>query len=534
MEGYETRRLARATVIVASLFVTSRVLGLVRDILIAARFGTSPEYDAYVAAFRIPDLVFLVVMSGAFGSAFIPVYGELLASGARRTAWRLANALLSFTIAGYLVASGLTFLGADLIVRSLVAPGLAPDEQHLAAQLTRLLIVSPLCLGIGAAAKAMLESESRFTEPAVAPILYNVGIIIGLVVLVPSFGIFGLATGVLVGAIAYALFQLAPLYRMGWRFRVTVTTRVPGFRDVLSLLGPRLLAQVALHANLLVATNLASRIGSQHIGALNYAYQLFLLPHGIFALSAATVLFPTLTRYRSVGDLDQLERTFREALRGLAFLTLPMTVLFAGLAESIVQTLFQVGAFSAVSTALVADALRWFSPGLFAYATVELLTRLSYAFKDSRSPVLAALVAVTINVAFSLLLIRPLGHRALALSLAVATTVEMVVLGQLLRRHAAIGYVRLLADGTRLLPPLAVLSIAILWLAPPLAVVTDPSHGRSLPQVLVFLYTVGAMIGSYFLVALAVGQPDAIRVVSVLHRSMSRPMKQLLTAILDR
>jgi len=527
-------RLARATVIVAALFVASRALGLLREMLIAARFGTSADYDAYVAAFRIPDLLFLVVMSGAFGSAFIPVYTELLTKRGRSVAWQLANVLLSFTLSAFLLTGVATFLTADLLVHTFVAPGLSPPAQDLAAGLTRVLILSPLFLGIGAAAKAMLEAESRFTEPAVAPLLYNLGIILGALVLAPLAGIYGLAYGVLLGAVAYTSIQLVSLYRSGWRFSFSLRRTVPGLSDVVSLLGPRLLAQAAMQINILIMTNLASRVGHQSIAALQYAYQLFLLPHGVVALSLATVLFPTLAHYRSTGAFDRLAATFARSLRIALLVTLPLVVVFVFFARSIVQTLFQFGAFTASSTTLVSDALRWFAPGLIAYTVVELLTRLSYAFKDSRSPVIAALCAVGANLILGTVLARPLGHRGLALSLALATTLEMLVLAVLLRKHIAIHYPLVIIGLARALPALAVIALAALQFAPLLDRVTDPAYGRSFVQFLAFVYTLFALGASYLILALVCRQSDTVVIVRRLQAALPSPARNVLAVILGR
>lgn len=527
-------RLARATVIVAALFVVSRLFGLLREIVIAARFGTSPDYDAYVAAFRIPDLLFLVVMSGAFGSAFIPVYTELLAKRGREAAWKLANVLISFTLSAFVLTGLVTLLTAGLLIRQLVAPGLSPAAQDLAANLTRVLILSPLFLGIGAAAKAMLEADSRFTEPAVAPLLYNAGIITGALLLAPKAGIFGLAYGVVLGAAAYAAVQLVSLYRSGWRFFFSLHRRVPGLQDVGALLGPRLLAQAAMQINLLILTNLASRVGHQSIAALQYAYQIFLLPHGVIALSLATVLFPTLAHYRSTGALDRLQETFTRSLSLALLATLPLIAVFLFFARSIVQTLFEFGAFTATSTTLVAAGLRWFAPGLIAYTVVELLTRLSYAFKDGRSPVIAAVGAVGANLILGTLLAQPLGHRGLAFSLALATTLEMLILVLLLRKHLSIQYRLVVVRLARALPALAVTTLAAWWFAPLLDRVTDPALGRSFAQLLVFSYTLGALGASYLLLGLACRQPDLVALARRFLHSLPQPAQNLIEAILGR
>jgi putative peptidoglycan lipid II flippase len=528
------QRVARATVIVAACFVASRMLGLARDVLIAARFGTSPDYAAYVAAFRIPDLVFLVVMSGAFGSAFIPVYAELLARRQVRSAWTLANTLLTISLALFFLVWLVIFLIADIVIGSIVAPGLPPSERALAADLTRFLMLSPLLLGIGAAAKAMLESEARFTEPAIAPMLYNIGIILGALLLAPRWGVYGLSLGVVLGAGAYAAFQLWALGRTGWRYRPMIQRHVPGLREVARMLGPRLLAQVAMQANIVVLTNFASRIGQQQIAALQYAYQIFLLPYGIVALSVATVLLPTLSQYRTHGQLAELRELFGRALRSAVLLVTPAIVFFAAFDRSIVQTLFQFGAFTATSTTLVSEALRWFAPGLIAFTVVELLTRLSYSFKDSTAPVIAGGIAVACNLLSSALLLQPMGHRGLALSLSIATTVEMVVLAVLVQRRTGVSLVPTLRELGRAIPGILLLAVVSVLFSGPLAQATDPSHGRSVTQFALFVYTLTALLASYLTLLLVFRQPDILALLDRLIRYGRAPARRVRTGILDR
>ncbi|MDQ3541648.1 MAG: murein biosynthesis integral membrane protein MurJ, partial [Chloroflexota bacterium] len=201
--GARGRTVAANAAIVALAFAVSRVLGMVREIIIAARFGTGETYDAYIAAFRIPDLLFFIVMSGAFGSAFIPVFGGYLTQGDEERAWRLANTLLTWIVVAFLIAAQLIFLFAPQLVGTVIAPELSAESQDLAVNLTRLLLLSPLLLGLGAAAKGMLEAEDAFTLSAIAPILYNLGIIFGAIALAPVFGIYGLAAGVIIGALAH-------------------------------------------------------------------------------------------------------------------------------------------------------------------------------------------------------------------------------------------------------------------------------------------------------------------------------------------
>lgn len=499
-----SRSVAANATIVAAAFVVSRVLGLLREILIARQFGTSGDYDAYVAAFRIPDLLFLVVMSGAFGSAFIPVFAGFLSRGEQDRAWRLASAVLTYTVLTLLVVGQLVFLFAGPLMRDIVAPGLAPPQQDLAVNITRLLLLSPLLLGLGAAAQGMLQAQDAFTLPAVAPILYNLGIIAGALLLAPTMGVYGLAVGVIVGAAGHAGVQFVGLIRRGMHFSPTLSRRVQGLGEVARLMAPRLVGQAAFQINFIVMTNFASRLGESKVSAINYAYQVFMLPHGVLALSLSTVIFPMMARQYELNQLDDLKVTLRGALGPLIFLTFPASVGLFAFRTSIVQVLFQFGSFSDESTRLVAQALAYFSVGLVAFAVVEAVTRAFYAMHDTRTPVTVAIVTVIANIALSAYLAPRLGHGGLALSIALTTVVEMAILLTVLYRRIG-GLGRGLLESTiKAAAATAIMAVVALRFAGPLAQVTDPSDGRSIAGMVMFVVTLGAtgityLVSAYYL-----------------------------------
>jgi len=499
-----SRSVAANATIVAAAFVVSRVLGLLREILIARQFGTSGDYDAYVAAFRIPDLLFLVVMSGAFGSAFIPVFAGFLSRGEQDRAWRLASAVLTYTVLTLLVVGQLVFLFAGPLMRDIVAPGLAPPQQDLAVNITRLLLLSPLLLGLGAAAQGMLQAQDAFTLPAVAPILYNLGIIAGALLLAPTMGVYGLAFGVIVGAAGHAGVQFVGLIRRGMHFSPTLSRRVQGLGEVARLMAPRLVGQAAFQINFIVMTNFASRLGESKVSAINYAYQVFMLPHGVLALSLSTVIFPMMARQYELNQLDDLKVTLRGALGPLIFLTFPASVGLFAFRTSIVQVLFQFGSFSDESTRLVAQALAYFSVGLVAFAVVEAVTRAFYAMHDTRTPVTVAIVTVIANIALSAYLAPRLGHGGLALSIALTTVVEMAILLTVLYRRIG-GLGRGLLESTiKAAAATAIMAVVALRFAGPLAQVTDPSDGRSIAGMVMFVVTLGAtgityLVSAYYL-----------------------------------
>lgn len=494
--------------VVAAAFVASRFLGLLREILIARQFGTSDNYDAYVAAFRIPDLLFLVVMSGAFGSAFIPVFGGFLSRDESERAWRLASAVLTYTVVTLLIAGQLVFLFAEPLMHQIVAPGLAPPQQHLAVNLTRLLLLSPLLLGLGAASQSMLQAHDAFTLPAIAPLLYNLGIIFGAVVLAPRMGVYGLAVGVIIGAAGHAGIQFIGLVRRGMRFVPTLSRRIDGLGEVGRLMAPRIVGQVAFQVNFIVLTNFASRLGDSRVSAINYAYQLFMLPHGILALSLSTVIFPLMARQFELRLIDDLRRTLRRALGPLLFLTFPSAVGLLIFRTSIVQVLFQFGSFSSESTRLVAEALAYFAPGLMAFAVVEAVTRAFYAMHDTRTPVIAALITIAANVLLSWLFAPRLGHGGLALSISITTTIEMTILLVVLQRRLG-GLGRTLLDSIwRSALAAGAMAVAAIWLAGPLERATDPTHGRSIFAMAAFAYTLFAVGATYLVAAYFLRSPE--------------------------
>ena len=497
--------LAGNAAIVASAFIVSRLLGMVREMVIAARFGTTPNYDAYVAAFRIPDLLFLVVMSGAFGSAFIPVFGAMLSKGRPERAWQLASAILSWTLVALSATALLVFVFAGPLMRQVVAPGLSEEQLRLATNLTRMLLLSPLLLGLGAAFKGMLEAQERFALSAYAPVFYNLAIIFGAVALVPMFGVYGLAFGVIAGATLHAALQAIGLWRGGMRLRLGLSRDVEGLRDVVRLMAPRVLGQAAFQVNFIVMTNFASRMAASRVGALNYAYQLLMLPYGVLALSLSTVIFPRLARQFAAGHVDEMKATLARSLTPLIFLTLPAAVGLLCFRIAIVQVVFQFGSFDAASTRLVSQALAYFALSLLGLSVVEAVTRAFYAMHDTRTPVIASVSTIAVNITLSWFLAPRMGHAGLALSFALTTTGEMTILLIILRRRiggwssAAWGAVTRSLVATALFVPVAY------WMGNTLANATDPEMGRSVIGYALFAFGVGTAALVYVAIAYALG-----------------------------
>jgi putative peptidoglycan lipid II flippase len=514
------RSLARNAGIVAIAFVISRVLGLVREVVLANQFGTSEQLSAYVSAFRIPDLLFLVVMAGAFGSAFIPVFSGLMGEGAADDAWKLASVV--FNISGLLVVvmAAVAWVFAPQLVKTVVAPDASPVTQELTIECMRILLLSPVFLGFGIAAKGILEGQDLFTLPAFAPVIYNTATVVGAIVLGPRFGVQGVAMGVVVGAFGFLAVQIPGLVRSGMRYRLSMNPSTRGLGEVARLLGPRLIGQAAFQLNFIAVTNLAWRTGDQSVSALNYAWQLLMLPHGVLALSVSTVILPTLSRLWQQDDVSAFRLTLLSAIQPLLFLSLPASVLLFAFRTSIVQTLFQTGAFSTESTALVAAPLAFLAAGLASYALVEALTRAFYAMHDTKTPVIAGITIVVLNIAVGYALLGSMGYLGLALALSLSTTVEAVIL-------VAVLYRRIGGFGgsehfwlARLLATTAITAIAAAALSQPLAEATAPGNGPRLQQLVIFLIGAAAVGLVFVIAAWLFRMPELETIVSQLSRRL--------------
>jgi putative peptidoglycan lipid II flippase len=475
------------------------LLGLLREVILARQFGTTGEYDAYVSAFRVPDLLFLVVMSGAFGAAFIPVFGGFIARDDREGASALASAVITFSALITIALGTIAFLLAAPIMEYVVAPGLSPELHDVATKTMRILLLSPVLLGLGIAAKGILEAQDQFTLPAISPILYNLAIIVFALVLAPSKGVYGVAIGVVVGAALHFLVQLPGLLRTGLHFVPSLSTQVEGLHEVGRLLLPRIVGLAAFQVNFIVVNYFASQDGEGKVSALNYAWQLMMLPHGVLALSISTVVFPTMARLYQRGDMPGVRATFMRALQPLIFLTLPASLGLYEFRVPIVQTIFQSGEFSGLSTTLVADPLALLAIGLVWYGLVEVLTRVFYAMHDTLTPVITGVAIILFNIVLGKILVDHVGYVGLALSLSASTGIEALALAVVLRRRlgrfppsfgAWLGRVAIAA---------AVMALVAEAIEPKLTDATTPGEAPRLVQLFLLGYALAVVAAAYFL-----------------------------------
>jgi putative peptidoglycan lipid II flippase len=432
-------QIARAAGLVVGLFLVSRILGLAREMVISHQFGTSGALDAYLAAFRLPDILFQIVAGGALASAFIPTFTGYLAKSDKDGGWRLASSIINLVVAITSVVAVVAAALAPLLVSTVIAPGFDPDRQALTVRLMRMMLVTPIVFGVSGVIMGILNAQKHFLLPALAPIIYNLSIIAGALLLAPAMGVQGLALGVVAGAFGHLAIQLPGLVRYRMRYTAAFGLRNPGVHEVGRLMLPRMLGLAAVQLNFLVNTILASGLVAGSISALNYAWLLMLLPQGIFAQAVATVAFPTFSTQEATGQRAEMRSTLAATLRVVLFLAVPAAVGLIVLRVPLVGAIFQRGSFTATSTGLVAPVLALFALGLPAHSVVEIVVRAFYAMHDTKTPVLVGIGAMALNVLLSLTFIaafraagwQPIG--GLALSNSLATTLEMGALLAILR-----------------------------------------------------------------------------------------------------
>jgi len=416
-------------------FLVSRLLGLLRDVAIGAQFGTSGSYDAYVVAFRIPDIIYTLIAGGILVSAFVPTFTDYLAKDDRPGAWRMASAVINLVTLVLIAAAILAALFAEPLVRYLLAPGFGPEKQQLTVELMRLMLIPPIIFGISGIVMGILYAHQSFWLPGLAPSMYNLGIIAGALVLAPTLGIFGLAIGAIVGALLHLLVQVPGLIKVKARYTFRLSVRDPGVREVMRLMVPRLFGVAVIQLNFLVETILASFLSTGAVSALNYAWRVMLTPQAVVAQSVATAAFPTFADQYSRGQLSQLRSSLSATIRSIFFIAIPASIGLLVLCQPIIQLVFQRGQFTEESTALVAAALGAYALGLIGHSGVEILARAFYALHDTKTPVLLGILSLAINLVISLSLINVLGVTGLALANTIAALIEMVLLIVMIRKR---------------------------------------------------------------------------------------------------
>lgn len=441
-----TGKIARSAGAVSIAVMCSRVLGLIREQVFAGLFGAGFAIDAFVVAFRIPNLLRDLFAEGALSAAFVTVFTDYSTNRGAEATWRLAgNVLVFFSV----LISALTLAGmywADPIV-NLLAPDFldVPGKTALTVKLTRIMFPFLLFVSLAAVVMGILNTKGKFFVPAMSSTFFNLGSIVGglsLAWLFPRFGqpaIAGMAWGTLIGGALQLLMQLPTLRRVGFQLRLHCNPFDPGLRRILLLMLPATIGMSATQINIFVNTNFAASCVEGSVSWLNYAFRLVQLPIGVFGVALSIAVMPVLAKQAAEKDLASLKQTFTSSLVLVFALAIPATAGLVLLSQPIIRLIFEHGAFTAADTLQTADALTYYAIGLFAYSAIKVMVPVFYAIGNTKYPVIGSFLGVGINILIITQVIDLLQHRGIALSTSCAMILNFSFLGVILYRKLA-GY----------------------------------------------------------------------------------------------
>jgi len=414
--------------------LASRILGLFRDRLLASTFGAGDTLDVYYAAFRIPDLIYNILILGALSAAFIPVFTSLISNEKEKEAWKLAGGIMNLAV-GLIIIFSIVFCIFSPFLMRIITPGFSPEKMEKVVLFTRIMFLSPLFLGISGIFGGILTSYKRFFIYSLAPIFYNVGIIFGILVFVKIWGPIGLAWGVVLGAFLHMLTQYPSAYQLGFRNSLSLAKHIKNseVRKVFRLMIPRTLGIAVNQVNLFVITIFASFLASGSLAIFNFAQNLQSVPLGIIGVSFAIAVFPTLSALYSKNEKEKFIVNFSETFRQILFFIIPLSAFILLLRAQVVRVVLGAGKFDWEDTVLTFQCLGIFSISLFAQSLVPLLARAFYAMHNTKTPFYIALASEAVNILAVILLIDKYHVLSLAIAFSLAATVQMLLLLFILR-----------------------------------------------------------------------------------------------------
>ncbi|MBP6469418.1 MAG: murein biosynthesis integral membrane protein MurJ [Chloroflexi bacterium] len=502
------RHLLQSSIIVILLLGLDKLLGLVRTQLVSAAFGTSRTYDAFTAANQLPEVFVTLISGGALAAAFIPVYSAYLTNEKAQESGRLANTILTLVLIILSVVSALGATFAPWITRHVLVPGFPPDLQLLTANLMRIILIQTTIFGVSGVLSSILNAHQHFILPALAPIALNVGYLIGLFLLVPQLGIFGLAWGTVIGAVLHVLIQLPGLQRYRVRIRPALRLKMSGVHEIIRLMGPRIVTLGAVQIADLFIIRITSGLNDGATSGYFYGYYLQQLPETLFGTAVALVLFPTMAEMYNNADINGLKRVASMGLRIIWMLTVPAALGLVLLGKPAITLLLERGAFTPESTQLVYSIVVFFSVRVVSEATLEIAARLFFAQHDTKTPMVVALGWLVTNIILAYLLVGVLGVGGLALASTIAFTLQTAVLLYLNHRrlHGLDWHELGLSFGRTLLAATG-MALVILGI------------GRFIAQPLPFLLTGGAIgLGTYLLLNLLLGGRELPALLNLIRR----------------
>lgn len=427
--------IAGGAMIIGMASVCSRVLGLLRDRLLSSMIGTGPVLDSYFVAFKIPDFVFNILVLGVMSASFVPVFLEYEQRNGRGEAMRIANSVLNILL---VLLSSIAIVCAVFAPQliSLLAYGDTLEQQVMIVYFTRFMLVSLVLFGVSNVLSGILHAHRQFFIYALAPILYNVGIIIGILLFVPLVGPLGLPLGVVLGALLHVLGQIPAVVRIGFQYQPIIDLRHRGVQAILKLMPPRALALGLVQVNLLIIFALASTLGDRTRSWWQFADNLQHFPINIVGVSLALAAFPVFSEAFAEQNTERFKQVFSDNFRRILFFIIPVSIATLLLRAQIVRLVYGAGKFGWTDTVMTAQLLGVFALSMFAQAVIPLLTRAFFAKQDTRTPVVMSVLSVACNVVLGFVFIDQFGILGLGLAFSISMIFQMLALMSTLRiRH---------------------------------------------------------------------------------------------------
>jgi len=513
-----------AAALLAVATLASKFLGMYRDRLLSGTFGAGAELDAYYAAFRAPDFMFGLFVTGAISAGFIPVFTRYVVSDGNSRMGESASLFASrvISVMGVILAviSAAGAACAHWFV-PLYTSGFAPDMQQTAVLLTRLMFLSPFFLGLSAVFSGMLQTYKRFLVYSLAPVVYNLGIVLGVALLAGWIGIYGAVVGVVAGSFLHMAIQLVSVLRLGFRFSFSPAVRDDGVKEIGRMMVPRAASLAVEQVNLVILTGIASALGVGSIAVFNLAFNLQSLPVGVLGVSFAVASFPFLAELVERGDREGVKREFSRIVRLIMFLVIPATVAFLLLRAQIVRVVLGTGDFDWANTVDTADALAFFSLSMFAQALLPLIVKTFFAFRNVRLPLIVAASSVVFERLLAWKLVgMGMGTSGLVLAYSVSAALRIVLLWALLRM--LIGAL----DEGRIVKSLSVMVTAAIAMGLALQGIKTVLGGVVDMQTFTGVFTQGALAGTagiavYFVVTYLLGSEESRRLIGMARARLS-------------
>ncbi len=455
------RSLGQVTGFLIAMSAVSRILGYVREIVLTTNFGQGDLTDAFKAAFLIPDFIYLILIGGAFSTAFIPVLSGYISRGEKEDAWRVTSTILNLVLICVSIGIVVCFIFTPQIVEGFIGRGYAADKQALTSYLTRIMLAQSFFMCLSGLAQGVCHVFQQFLAPAVGPLLYNITIITVGLLLMPTIGITGFAIGVVGGSFLNFIVHVPTLVRVGFRYKRTLNVHHPGVVEFFRLALPVILGLSVIYLNNFVTQFLSSFLPSGTITLLNNANRLMQLPVGIFAIAIATAYFPTMTNLVSEGKMQEFKDKLVSGVNLIFFILIPASVGLMVVREPLIRALYLQGLFTEENVTVTAQALFFYSIGIIGYSQQQMLNRGFYAIRDTRSAVAVNVIIILVNIVLSFVLVNPMSFRGLALAYSIAGLLSMVLLVLLLRRKIGpMGGRRMLSTFVK-----TALASAVMWVA---------------------------------------------------------------------